>query len=176
MLTVTTLNVNGLRSAERRGFREWVARARPDVLCLQEVRCDEDAMRATPGLHEVWHPEGWAARWNPAVQKGYAGTAVWARQGLGEAIFTTGCGHARGDEEGRAVGVTVGGIDVWSLYLPSGSSGPERQEWKFSFMDHIRPWFDRLLASGHIEREAGLSDHAPVTVQVAVAATTEPGA
>ena len=45
MLTVTTLNVNGLRSADRRGFRDWVGRARPDVLCLQEVRFDEEAVR-----------------------------------------------------------------------------------------------------------------------------------
>ncbi len=141
-MRITTLNVNGIRSADRRGFRDWLARATPDVLCLQEVRADEAAVE--PAL---WRPEGWEVRWHPAQKKGYAGTAVWVRQPH-SARFTVGNGHPRGDEEGRAVGAHLDGIDVWSLYMPSGSSGPDRQAWKYEYMEHVQPWLDALLASG----------------------------
>lgn len=139
-MKVTTLNVNGLRSADRRGFRDWLRHSDPDVLCLQEIRCDAES--APP---ELWAPAGWATAWSPAVKKGYAGTAVWSRP---PARFSRGTGHPRGDEEGRVTVAHLDGLEVWSIYLPSGSSGPERQAWKYTFMDHIRPVLDRLLASG----------------------------
>lgn len=138
---ITTLNVNGLRSAARRGFVEWLARANPDVLCMQEVRCEEGQVPA-----ELWSPEGWKVAWQPAQKKGYSGTAVWARHP--EATFTIGTGHTRGDDEGRVTGVALPGLDVWSVYLPSGSSGPERQAWKYEFLDHIKPWLAAIIGSG----------------------------
>lgn len=140
-MKVSTLNLNGLRSAERRGLKKWLARSRPDVLCLQEVRCTPDVAPPT-----LWKPRGWKVAWHPAEKKGYAGTAVWSRAPV--TGFTVGLGHARGDAEGRVVGVHLDGIDVWSMYLPSGSAGPERQAWKEEFMAHVRPWLDARLASG----------------------------
>lgn len=137
---ITTLNLNGLRSAERRGLRDWLQQSDPDVLCFQEIRCA--AASAPPGL---WSPDRWAAAWSPAVKKGYAGTAVWARPA---ATFSHGTGHPRGDEEGRVTIARLRGLDVWSVYLPSGSAGPERQAWKYEFMDHFRPLADAALASG----------------------------
>lgn len=143
-MKVTTLNVNGLRSAERRGFSTWLKRHKPDVLCMQEIRCDE----ATLGP-ELWKPRGYAAGWTPAHQKGYAGTAVWAKKKPGLPVtFSSGAGHLRADAEGRATCASLPGLDVWSMYLPSGSSGPERQAWKMEFLEHITPWFDRVLRSG----------------------------
>lgn len=147
-MKVTTLNLNGLRSAERRGFRTWLAKTKPDVLCLQEVRCDEAS--ADPAL---WKPRGWRVAWHPARKKGYAGTAVWARAALFEkgtdARFTIGCGHPRGVEEGRLVGLHLPDLDVWSLYLPSGGrDDPERQDWKYAYMDHTYAWMERIVRSG----------------------------
>lgn len=140
-LKITTLNANGLRSAVRRGFAPWLKRARPDVLCLQEIRCDEECVPRT-----LWRPRGFQAAWHPAQKKGYAGTAVWVR--APQAQFTIGTGHPRGDAEGRAVCAHLENLDVWSLYVPSGSSGPERQAWKFEFMEHAWDFFARLRASG----------------------------
>jgi len=140
-MKVTSLNLNGLRSAERRGLRRWLARAKPDVLCLQEIRCDAEC--APPSL---WRPRGWSVAWHPAAQKGYAGTGVWARRR--DVHFSIGNGHPRGDAEGRAVGVHLPGLDVWSVYMPSGSSGPERQAWKYEYMAHLGAWMARLSASG----------------------------
>ncbi len=92
---VTTLNCNGLRSADRRGLRRWLRRSQPDVLCLQEIRCDETVL--TPALRR---PRGWQVAFYPAQQKGYSGTALWTRHP--EVEFTRGTGHPRGDDEGRA--------------------------------------------------------------------------
>ncbi len=140
-MKVTTVNLNGLRSAERRGFKSWLAKSKPDVLCLQEVRCDAGV--APPAL---WKPRGWKVAWHPAEKKGYSGTAVWSRHTV--TGFSIGTGHPRGDLEGRVVGAHLDGIDVYSCYLPSGSSGPERQAWKMEFLDHVLPWLEARLASG----------------------------
>ncbi len=154
-MRITTLNLNGLRSAERRGFRDWLARTHdedraPDVLLLQEVRADADSLPP-----ELLAPAGWRVAWHFAQKKGYAGTGVWVREGASvtDVRFQTGCGHARGEEEGRLVGAEIslaggGTLDAWSLYLPSGSSGPERQEWKYAYMSHLRTWLAARLASG----------------------------
>ncbi|MDP2316025.1 MAG: exodeoxyribonuclease III [Pseudomonadota bacterium] len=141
-MKITTLNANGLRSADRRGFRDWLARTEPDVLCLQEIRADQACL--DPAL---WAPPGWTTAWHPAQKKGYSGTAVWVRDAH-PATFTVGSGHGRGDDEGRVVGAHLAGMDVWSVYLPSGSSGPERQAWKYEYMEHMWEWLAARLASG----------------------------
>ena len=64
-MRITTLNVNGLRAADKKGFRTWLAAAKPDVLCLQEVRADAASVDPT-----LWNPDGWSTRWNPAEKKG----------------------------------------------------------------------------------------------------------
>ena len=139
---VTTLNVNGLRSAHRRGFAAWIERTKPDVLCLQEVRATEADVPP-----EAWKPEGYRAHWSPAQKLGYSGTAVWARAKRG-VRFSTGTGHSRGDAEGRIAGAHLPALDVYSVYLPSGSSGPDRQAWKEEYMDHLFPWMEALIRSG----------------------------
>lgn len=140
-MKITTLNANGLRSAVRRGFRDWLRRSRPDVLCLQEIRCDEESLDRA-----LWKPRGWQVGWHPAKKKGYAGTAVWSRHPASR--FTIGTGHPRGDEEGRVACAHLPDLDVYSLYMPSGSSGPERQAWKYEYMEYALPWMERVLASG----------------------------
>jgi exodeoxyribonuclease-3 len=137
-MLVSTLNLNGLRSAARRGFRDWLDRTQPDVLCLQEVRALQTDI--PPELLK-----GWTMHWNPAQQKGYAGTAILTRL---PGKVTIGCGHARADEEGRVIGFSLPDLDVWSIYFPSGSSGPDRQAWKMEFLAYIRPWLDAHLSSG----------------------------
>jgi exodeoxyribonuclease-3 len=141
-MRITTLNCNGLRAAAKKGFADWLARTDPDVLCLQEVRAEQADLPA-----ELWNPPGYSARWYPAEKKGYSGTSAWARATTG-ARFTVGTGHTRGDSEGRVVGVHLPELDVWSMYLPSGSSGPERQAWKCEYMEHILPWMQQVADSG----------------------------
>ncbi|MBN8478257.1 MAG: exodeoxyribonuclease III [Burkholderiales bacterium] len=140
-MRIVTLNVNGLRSAERKGFARWLARAEPwDVVCVQEIKCLEDDV---PGPLRA--PRKARATFVPAQRKGYSGVAIYAKA---PHEVSAGFGHAEFDAEGRYVQADFDGLSVVSVYLPSGSSGPERQAAKYRFLDAFLPQLQRLRASG----------------------------
>ncbi|WP_055586056.1 exodeoxyribonuclease III [Streptacidiphilus griseoplanus] len=127
MIAVSTVNVNGLRAAAKKGFGPWLAATEADVVCLQEVRAEPDQL--PEALRE---PEGWHTLWAPAAAKGRAGVALLSRQApLGRRI---GFGSAEFDGSGRYAEIELPGLTVVSLYLPSGEVGTERQEEKERFM------------------------------------------
>ncbi len=131
-LRVITLNVNGLRSAVRKGFFPWLEQQQADVVCLQEIKaqvCDCPS--------EIINPPGWHGYFHPAVKKGYSGVALYTRRQPDS--VRTGLGIADIDAEGRYLEARFGDLSVVSIYLPSGSSGPERQAIKFSFMERFLP-------------------------------------
>ncbi|UBV41926.1 exodeoxyribonuclease III [Deinococcus taeanensis] len=137
-LKVTTLNVNGLRSALRKGLRDWVAREAPDVLLLQEVRADP-----MPGaLADL----GYEGVWLPAQKAGYSGVAVLARRPL--LHVRAGMPHAEMDAEGRVVSAVVEGVRFVSVYLPSGSSGEARQGFKDRVLGDFQAWTEALISEG----------------------------
>lgn len=138
-MRITTWNVNGIRAASRKGMLGVVEAVAPDVLLLQEVRALPDQL--DPGLAA---PDGWHVVWHPAQKKGYAGTAVWSRYPI-DAV-ETGLSLDDEDPEGRVVTVRIAGLSVASVYLPSGSSSPERQAQKEIWMRRFRPWADRVRA------------------------------
>lgn len=131
-MKITTLNLNGLRASAKKGFRDWLLRTQPDVLCLQEVR-------ATPEDAPEGIFEGWDVHWNPAQKKGYAGTAIVTQKYGSVQIIRD---LPRVGEEGRLIGISLEALDVWSVYVPSGSSGDEKQAWKMEFLGWFRPWLD----------------------------------
>ena len=137
-LKVTTLNVNGLRSALRKGLREWTAREQPDVLLLQEVRADP--------MPDALADLGYAGAWFPAQKAGYSGVAVLSRRPLSD--VRVGMPHAELDAEGRVLSAVVDGVRFVSVYLPSGSSGPDRQGFKDRTLLDFQAWTDALLAEG----------------------------
>ena len=117
-MRVITLNVNGIRAAERKGLARWLARVEPwDVVCLQEFKAHHDDVPKSPARAAQMHvalPSG-------ARRKGYAGVGVYARA---PAAFATGFGSREFDREGRYLEADFRDLTVISLYLPSGSSGP----------------------------------------------------
>ncbi|WP_411082650.1 exodeoxyribonuclease III [Streptomyces sp. cmx-18-6] len=133
MLTVTSVNVNGLRAATKKGFVEWLASTEADVICLQEVRADPAQL-----AEEVRSPEGWHAVHAPAAAKGRAGVSVYARRAPERVQIGFGGFEVPGAEEfdasGRYVEIDLPGVTVASLYLPSGEVGTERQDEKERFM------------------------------------------
>ncbi len=139
--TLATLNLNGIRSATRRGFRDWLARAQPDVLCMQELRIQLSEMDAD---HQP--PADWHTVQMDALKKGYAGTAIWS--GLAPRAVDRGTGLGWADEEGRMVRMELPQATVFSVYLPSGSSGPERQARKDAFLEHFIGVTGDLLRGG----------------------------
>jgi exodeoxyribonuclease-3 len=138
-MRITTWNVNGLRAALKKGFADHVAQIAPDMLMLQEIRSLPEQ------IPDAWRdPVGWQAHWNPAEKKGYAGTAILSRLPMD----VLGCGIDNGaDNEGRIVHARVNGVQLVCAYLPSGSSGEERQKIKFQWMADVMPWLTRLAKS-----------------------------
>ena len=137
--TLCTLNCNGIRSAQKRGFAAWLKRRRPDLLCLQEVRAWPDQVPP-----ELRSPAGYNARWVNADKKGYAGVALYSRTPADR--YAAGSGLDWGDAEGRVLRADFGELTVVSVYVPSGSSSPERQEAKYAWLDHFEEFGRELLA------------------------------
>jgi exodeoxyribonuclease-3 len=137
--TLSTLNLNGMRAASRNGFAQWRQQSGADVLCLQELRMQAGQMGPEHGA-----PEGWSHVQADAGKKGYSGVAVWSR--LPARGARTGGGLSWADQEGRIARLDLEPASVVSVYLPSGSSGPERQAMKEEFMAWFLDWSRSLLA------------------------------
>ncbi|MCL2830120.1 MAG: exodeoxyribonuclease III [Betaproteobacteria bacterium] len=151
MFRILTLNLNGIRSAWKKGFPAWLAAQDADVVCLQEVRAQEEDL--APSMQA---PEGFHAFYRCAsMKRGYSGVALWCRQAP-ERIVTA-MNVPEFDTEGRFLRIdfpsAAGGFSVISLYLPSGSSAPERQEAKFRFMDAFYPQLCALAQEARAGRE-----------------------
>ncbi|SOD63515.1 exodeoxyribonuclease-3 [Streptomyces zhaozhouensis] len=148
MLTVTSVNVNGLRAAAKKGYLEWLSGCAADVVCLQEVRAEEAQL-----TEEVRRPAGWHASYAPASAKGRAGVAVLTRREP-EAV-RVGFGVPEFEASGRYLEVDLPGTTVASLYLPSGEVGTERQDEKERFMEAFLPYLVELRAKAAVDgREA----------------------
>jgi len=139
MPTICSLNVNGIRSADRRGFSRWLARRKPDYLCLQELRATPDDVD-----DDLRAPAGYNARWLPAAKKGYAGVALYSREAPDR--YAIGTGFAFCGDEGRALRADFGGLSLVSLYVPSGSSSEKRLAIKLEFLPQVLPFTERLLS------------------------------
>lgn len=145
MLTVASVNVNGVRAALRRGMGPWLDRTAPDVLTLQEVRADDDTLRAALG--DGWH----VAHREPAVDghRGRAGVAVASRLPL---AGDRGAPTTRFADAGRWVEADVplrdGLLTVVSTYVHTGENGTPRQDEKHAFLDAAQARMVELAADG----------------------------
>ena len=141
MLRIISANLNGVRSAFAKNFLIWAAAQQADVICLQELKAQ------LPDLSpEMLRPDGMHAYYHCAEKKGYSGVGLWCRRAPDRVI--EGIGDAEFDAEGRYIRADFGNLSVISLYVPSGSSSPERQEAKFRFMDLFYPHLAALKAEG----------------------------
>ena len=136
-MRIITLNANGIRSAARKGFFEWLPAQEADVVCIQETKAQVDQL-ADP----MFRPQGYHSYYFDAVKKGYSGVAIYSRQKPLDVI--TGFGSREFDAEGRYIEAQFKGLSVVSVYLPSGSSSEERQQAKFRFLDQFMPHLKSL--------------------------------
>ena len=131
ILRVVSINVNGLRSAHKKGFFDWLAQSDADVVCMQETRISASQWT------DAFKPDGWHCHLFEAERAGYAGTAIYSRLPFIE--IQDGLGFDLADSQGRFtvarldVGLAAP-IEIASLYLPSGSSGDEAQQRKEHFL------------------------------------------
>jgi exodeoxyribonuclease III len=140
-MRVITVNVCGIRSAAEKGLFRWLRRQHADFICLQETMSQEHQLDG----HDVLLP-GYHRFFFDAERKGYSGTALYTRQQPQRVV--RGFGIDEFDREGRYLEAQVGGLSVISLYMPSGSAGPERQASKFRFLEAFRPHLARLRRRG----------------------------
>lgn len=127
MLRVITANVNGIRSAAKKGFFEWLATQEAQVLCLQETRCDSQVLDPHPFFPPEYHHE-----YVDAEKKGYSGVSIYST--IKPLAVRKGLGWKEADSEGRYIEADFGDLCIASLYMPSGTSGDLRQSVKFDFM------------------------------------------
>jgi exodeoxyribonuclease-3 len=109
------------------GFFEWMGKQDADFVCVQELKCAQDYM--TP---EFLAPHGYHGVFQHAVKKGYSGAGLYTRHKPDDVII--GFDGGEFDAEGRYVEARYGKLSIISVYVPSGSSGEERQQAKFRFM------------------------------------------
>ena len=131
-MRVITVNVCGIRSAAEKGLFRWLRRQRADFICLQETKAQEHQLDG----HDV-EIKGFHRFFNDAERKGYSGVALYSR--FKPDRIVRGFGVDEFDCEGRYLEAQVGDLSVVSLYLPSGSAGPERQASKFRFLEAFTP-------------------------------------
>jgi exodeoxyribonuclease-3 len=141
MLRIVTLNVNGIRSAAKKGFLQWLGTQSADVVCIQELKAAEEDLGP-----EMLAPAGLRGHFHPAQRKGYSGVAIYSRQAPDRVV--RGVGIEDIDAEGRYLQADFGDLSVVSLYVPSGSSSDERLAVKFAFMERFNASLDALTRSG----------------------------
>lgn len=141
MLRVITANLNGVRSAQRKGFFDWLPKQEADFICLQELKAQTADMTA-----EMLNPPGYYGYFHYAEKKGYSGVGIYARKQPGR--IAEGLGVPEFDAEGRYLELVYDKLSVISVYLPSGSSGDIRQEVKYRFMDHFFGHLRELVDQG----------------------------
>jgi exodeoxyribonuclease-3 len=141
-LRVVTLNVNGLRSAAKKGLYPWLAKQKADVICLQEIKAQE-----TDLADALFAPKGYHPHFCCAQKKGYAGVALYSRRKPDAVLH--GFGAREFDAEGRYLEAKFGKLSVISVYLPSGSAGPHRQASKFRFLKVFISHLKKLKKQGN---------------------------
>ena len=139
-LRVLSWNVNGLRAAHKKGLLEWMAEDNPDILCLQEIKANEDQLPA-----EVREIESYKAYFASAERKGYSGVAIYSK--LEPASVTAGFGVDEFDSEGRTLVADYGEFLLYSVYFPNGKGSPERLDYKMRFYDALLEVIDRDVAA-----------------------------
>jgi exodeoxyribonuclease-3 len=141
MLRIITANLNGIRSAAKKGFFEWVNTQSPDILCIQELKAQESDLDSA-----LMNPNGYHGFFQYANKKGYSGVGLYSKKAPDS--IKIGFDDGEFDAEGRYVEARFGKLIVISAYFPSGSSAPERQEAKFRFLDLFMPHIKQLKAEG----------------------------
>lgn len=155
-MKIISLNLNGIRSAFNKGLAAWLQTQQADIICMQEIKAQ--AADLTP---EMLSPEGYFGYFHYAEKKGYSGVGIYSKHKADRVIVGLGNGYlglvaedmTNIDAEGRYLecqfdSVYEKPLSIISLYLPSGSSGEERQAFKFKMMAQFLPHLQALINSG----------------------------
>ncbi|MCC5791173.1 MAG: exodeoxyribonuclease III [Legionellaceae bacterium] len=141
-MRVISFNANGVRAAARRGFYDWLAEQQADFVCIQETKASPEQL--TPS--SLFFPEGYHCEYVAAEKKGYSGVAIYARHAPQSIVKSI--GYDVSDREGRYLQFDYPKFSIVSLYLPSGTSGDQRQTVKFAFLERFAQHLQELKNAG----------------------------
>ncbi|MCL4145732.1 UNVERIFIED_CONTAM: hypothetical protein GTU68_055148 [Idotea baltica] len=139
-MKVVSWNVNGLRSVFNKGFLDYLSSDSPDLLCLQESKVMLEQLS-----EEQISPPGYSLLLNSAKRKGYSGVAIYLKDSFPKPIeVSTGLGEELFDSEGRYIVAKFKDFTLYNIYFPSGTSGDERQKFKYDFLEHLYEHFSAM--------------------------------
>ena len=138
---VISLNMNGIRAAARKGCFDWLHQQQADFVCLQETKAQMAILEG-----QIFRPAGYHCHFSDAEKKGYSGVGIYSKYQPDD--VHEGLGFDCADSEGRYIQVDIDDLTVVSLYLPSGTSGDERQAKKIDFMSRYEAILKQQLTSG----------------------------
>ncbi|MBT8514795.1 exodeoxyribonuclease III [Polynucleobacter paneuropaeus] len=141
MLRIISANLNGIRSAAKKGFLPWAIAQKANFICMQELKAQRDDLE-----EDILNPTGLKGYFHHAEKKGYSGCGIYTPHQPDDVLY--GFGNAEFDAEGRYVEARFKKLSVISVYMPSGSSSEERQEAKFRYLEAFLPHLVKLKKSG----------------------------
>ena len=136
-MRIISYNVNGIRAAIKKGFLDWLATNPTDIICLQETKATEADVdvKALEAL-------GFEHHWFSANKKGYSGVAIFSK--IKPTAIKKGNGFELSDFEGRVIEMQLGEIKIINAYFPSGTSGDERQSYKYQWLKEMQTYVDEM--------------------------------
>ena len=138
-LSLISWNVNGIRAAVKNGFTDFLKKEKPDILCLQEIKINDDAR----SKHK-FDFANYTECWNSAKRPGYAGTAILVNEKLAQPIVKNGIGISKFDEEGRVQVADFGKFYLLNIYFPHARHDLSRLDFKLEFDDKILSYVKKL--------------------------------
>ncbi len=136
-MRIISYNVNGIRAAMNKGFVDWLKTDPADIICIQETKAHKDNVD-----FKLIEDLGFETYWYSAQKKGYSGVAVFTK--IKPTKVEYGNGHAPSDDEGRVIQLDFGDIRLINAYFPSGTSGDERQSFKYQWLDEFFDYLKKL--------------------------------
>jgi exodeoxyribonuclease-3 len=137
IIRILSWNVNGIRAVHKKGFLDWLAKERPDILCIQETKASIEQLS-----EDLLAPNGYTSYWNSAVRKGYSGVAIYTKTpALNVKDYM---GIPEFDQEGRFLRVDFSEFVLMNVYFPNGKTGSERLKFKLDFYDAFLEYIERL--------------------------------
>ncbi len=132
-MRIISYNVNGIRSAITKGFIDWLKTDPADIICVQETKAHKENVN-----HQLFEDLGFHQYWYSAEKKGYSGVAVFTRKN--PEFVQMGNGYMQSDAEGRVIRCDFGAITLINAYFPSGTSGDERQTYKYQWLKELEEY------------------------------------
>ena len=136
-MRIISYNTNGIRAALKKGFVDWLKTNPADIICIQETKAQESDV----DMSEI-EKLGYHHHWFSAQKKGYSGVCVLSKIKADKVII--GNGFEMSDFEGRVIRLDFGDITLLNCYYPSGTSGFERQTYKYQWLQEFQEFVNEL--------------------------------